>query len=234
MDTLPTKIPNLVSGGETEPSVLDPLFLFDFRLTLAKVDAIWANSATKLTEKHTLPNLNAMSGRPALSEVRVGWSSEGLAIFAAVRHKQQTAWCRSNRLEDSDGIQILLDTRATPGVHRATRFAHRFVFTPFGGGTDFSKPVAYHLPVGRARENPKFAPPEALHVSSVKQPGGYDLHGAIPAKWLTGYDPKEYQEISLHYTLVDRERGAQTLTLSPAFPILDDPTLWVRMRLASK
>ena len=91
----------------------------------------------------------------------MAWSAAGLVWQVTVDGKTQPPWCRDSRLEDSDGLQVWVDTRATLNVHRASRFCHRFMFLPRGGGSGGrsadGRPVA-HQP--RPRERPPVRPRE--------------------------------------------------------------------------
>ena len=72
--------------------------------------------------------------RAVWADVRAAWSEAGLAFVVRVEGKRQPPWCRAGRPEDSDGLQIWIDTRDVHNVHRAGRFCQRFIFLPGGGG----------------------------------------------------------------------------------------------------
>ena len=72
------------------------------------------------------------------------WNKEGLLFVLNVTGKKQSPWCRPTRMEDSDGLQLWIDTRDSHTVHRANRFCHRFQFLPFGGGHRLDEPIAAH------------------------------------------------------------------------------------------
>ena len=48
--------------------------------------------------------------------------------------KRSRVWCRASRPEDSDGLQLWIDTRDVHNVHRAGRFCQRLIFLPSGDG----------------------------------------------------------------------------------------------------
>ncbi|MCH8923954.1 MAG: hypothetical protein IIA67_12500 [Planctomycetes bacterium] len=167
-----------------------------------------------------------LEGRGTFADVRVGWSAAGLAINVRVEGKRQRPWCRESRLDESDGLQLWIDTRDTHSIHRAGRFCHRFVFLPFGGGRDLELPFADQLLVDRARENAKPVRPEVLSARSEKRVNGYLLEAFIPAAALTGYDPAEYPRLGFTYAVVDRELGEQTFSVGNELPYAADPSLW--------
>lgn len=97
---------------------------------------------------------------------------------------------------------------------------------PIGGGPKRDIPVATTVPINRARQHPNPVSGKQLKVSGRPKPDGYELSGIISADALTGFDPTEYPRIGIWYAVVDRERGWQTFSLGPEFPVAEDPTLW--------
>lgn len=142
------------------------------------------------------------------------------------------AWCRDNRLEDSDSLQVWIDTRNTQSIHRASRFCHRFIFLPAGGGRQYAEPVADQLLIDRTGKTPgrfvraryKFAPPCGPTVITCR-------HSCRLA--LTGYEPDEHPRLGFTYRLFDREFGEQTFSALSDFPFASDPSLWATLELVS-
>jgi hypothetical protein len=143
-------------------------------------------------------------------------------------------WCREGRLEDSDGLQVWIDTRATLSIHRASRYCHRYVFLPAGGGSGNLQPVADQLLINRARENARPIRPRELQVSSKITKHDYTLSAFIPAIALGGYDPLQHRQLGFTYSIYDRELGLQTFATGPAFPYQEDPTCWALLDLIEK
>jgi hypothetical protein len=146
--------------------------------------------------------------------------------------KKQPLWCREGRLEDSDGLQVWIDTRATLNIHRASRYCHRFAFLPAGGGRGNAEPVADQLLINRARENAPPIRPRELQVAAKVTKTGYWLAAFVPASALAGYDPHQHRQIGFTYSVYDRELGLQTFATGPAFPFDEDPTCWAALDLA--
>ena len=71
--------------------------------------------------------------------MRAAWSEAGLAFSVRVEGKKHPSWCRETKLEDSDALQLWIDTRDTHNIHRASRFCHRFIFLPGGGGRSYER-----------------------------------------------------------------------------------------------
>ncbi len=116
-----------------EPLVA-PRFLFRFSVPLLHCSKTWSAAGVQLGEKYRLLDLAQLDGEKPVADVRLAWSEEGIAVNVRIEGKRQPPWCRESRLEDSDGVQLWIDTRATHNIHRASRFCHRFAFMPAGGG----------------------------------------------------------------------------------------------------
>ena len=143
-------------------------------------------------------------------------------------------WCREARVEESDGLHLFIDTRNSPGIHRANRFCHRFAFLPTGAGSKRDEPVAQMLGINRARELPTPVERDQLKVHSDLKEHGFVMSGIVPATALTGFDHNESPRISMWLAIVDREIGWQTLSLGPEYPCEEDPTLWATVELTPK
>jgi hypothetical protein len=203
-------------------------------LSIHQHDCKWTASGLDLPESCRIPSFAAMAGRRSFADVRMAWDSGGIGFVIEVSGKQTLPWCRDSRLEDSDGFHLWLDTRCSPGIHRATQFCHWFLFMPSGGGHGKDQPMTALMPINRARQNPKSPPTGSIQVYSKPHPGGYRLSGRIAATAMTGFDSGQYPRLSLYYAVIDRELGWQTLTLSQEYPVVEDPSLWAEAVLVSE
>ena len=206
--------------------LVDPTILFRFEVTLRKETFQWSDKGLKLPESCRIPSFSALADRPVFTDVRIAWNDSGIAIHVLVNGKRQLPWCRDTRPEDSDGFHLWIDTRCSPGIHRATQYCHRFLWMPSGAGSSREQPLAVHLPIHRAKSEPKPIPAQQLKVAAAARHDGYELSGMVLADALTGFDPKGQPRIGIFYAAIDRELGWQTLTLGPDFPVMDDPSLW--------
>ena len=214
-----------------EPSLLAPRFLFRFAVPLLYRKSLWTAQGLALDERHRLANLAELDGAKPYADVRAAWSEEGLAFSVEVGGKRQPVWCRDSRLEDSDGLQVWIDTRDTHNIHRASRFCHRFAFLPGGGGRNYQEPVADQLIINRAREN---APPirqQDLKIRSQLRPAGYLLKAFVPGKALAGFDPQEHPRLGFTYAVFDRELGLQTFSAGTDYPFDEDPSVWATLEM---
>lgn len=211
--------------------LLPTRFLFRFAAPCLRFDGAWTAKGCELSEAHRLPSLGEIEGQSGFADVRAGWNEAGLFFTTSVRGKKHAVWCRENKLEDSDGLQLWIDTRDTHNIHRASRFCHRFVFLPAGAGRQFTEPVADQLLVDRARENAQPVRPGMLKVHSVASKDGYQMAAYTPAAALTGFNPVDNPRLGFTFYLFDREFGEQTFSMSPQFPFAADPSLWGTLEL---
>jgi hypothetical protein len=207
-------------------ALISPTMLFRFAAPCQYTEERWTAQGLKLGEKYRLPCFAELHGAKPFAEVRLAWSEAGIALNVAVRGKQQPPWCRDSRIDDSDGIQLWIDTRNTQNIHRAGRFCHRFALLPIGAGRKLEEPAAVLLAINRAKESPREIDPRALKVRADRMADGYKLEGFLPAAALTGFSPAEQPAIGFSYAVIDRELGWQTFTVGPELPFVDDPSLW--------
>jgi hypothetical protein len=212
--------------------LLPTRFLFRFATMCLFDGQLGKQAPAELSGDHRLPSLTELDGEKAFADVRAGWCDAGLAFSVRVEGKRHPNWCRDSKLEDSDGMQLWIDTRDTHNIHRASRFCHRFIFLPFGGGRNFTSPVADQLLVDRARENANPVRPGQLRVSTEKRVDGYLMSTFIPAAALTGFNPTDHPRLGFTYSVFDRELGQQYFSVGCEFPFASDPSLWGTLELA--
>jgi len=212
-------------------ALVSPRFLFHFSLACRHCDPLWTAKGTTLGTEHILPSLVELESPADGPEVRAGWSREGLAFRFEVRGKKQEPWCRANRAEGSDGVQVWIDTRNVKNVHRAGRFCHRLFFLPGGKGQDYKTPVAGVFQINRSRAPHGPIDEKQLRVVSQIHRDGYVLHALIAADALTGFDPGEHPRLGFTYAVIDRELGEQTLGVGRPMPYQEDPSLWATLEL---
>jgi hypothetical protein len=215
-------------------TLLPTRFLFRFSAPCRYREPLWNNKELKLDETYRLvclAELESETHAASWADVRVAWSEAGLAFCVLVRGKTQPAWCRATRSHDSDGLQLWIDTRDVHNVHRASRFCHRFVFLPSGGGRQLDEPVCETIPINRDRELPQPMGEGMLKARSRLQKDGYLLEAFIPAEALTGFDPAEHPRLGFTYAVFDRERGVQTFGVGSPMPYQEDPSLWATLEL---
>ena len=217
--------------GTMPAPLLPKRFLFRFSVSCLYRDSLWTAEGAGLEDKYRLVDFEELDGKTNRADVRMAWSEAGLVFSVNVAGKKQPPWCRTTRPEDSDGLQLWIDTRDVHNVHRASRFCHRFLFMPLGGGSRADQAVAQWLPINRAREQPVAIPEGALKTRCERRSDGYLLEGFIAAEALTGFDPEEHPRLGFTYAVIDRELGEQTLSVGEPMPYRTDPGLWATLQL---
>ena len=217
-------------------SLLAPRFLFQVSVPIRRFDPIWSPKGVVLDESYRLPDLAALdqqtdSSERRFADVRMAWAAHGIAMNVIVKEKSKALWCHDSRLDESDGLQVWVDTRATHNLHRATKFCARYAFAPRGAGKGNVNPVADQLLITRARENARPVRPRELQVLSKVTDKGYAMACFMPAVALTGYDPSQYRSLGFNYSVIDRELGIQTFSSGPGMPYDEDPSCWATLEL---
>lgn len=232
---------------------MDPLLparmLFCFAVPCYYRGTLWDEQVAALEERFRLVSLAELESKAVWADVRAAWNESGLMFTVHVPSKQRKPPPSIERLEESDGFHIWLDTRNVHNVHRATRFCHRFFFlaplvgeeqtaTKAGKQTNGGPTTARAgggacgwLPINRARENPRPIPPGSVQRYWQTTTDGYLLAAFVSASALTGFEPVEYPRLGFTYAVFDRQFGCQTFTVGPPLPYQEDPSLWATLEL---
>jgi hypothetical protein len=178
-----------------------------------------------------LPDFGELDAAPPFGELRMAWNAGGLGISVQVAGKTRPLHCRASTPEDSDGLQVWIDTRNTQSIHRASRFCHHFCLLPAGAGRRGDQPAVVQLPIARAREDAPLTAPGDFRSAVAIRPDGYRLDAWLPAAALHGFDVEASPRLGFYYSLRDAELGEQYLTVGPEFPFAHDPSLWATLEL---
>lgn len=214
--------------------ILAPTFVFRFSVPLLETKLKWKAAGIELPQECQLPNFHELDKGRSFADFRCAWSPKGLFFDVRVAGKVQHPWCRETRLEDSDHIQIWIDTRDTKNIHRASRFCHRFLLMPSGAGPTNEAPLSTMLKINRAREESRTLNSEKIPVASKLTATGYQLSAFFPATVLSGYDPEDQPRLGFTYSISDRELGWQCFSVGSEFPFAEDPSLWGTLELNRK
>ncbi len=183
-----------------------------------------------LDDTYRIPAFSELEPPAGLSRLsvdfRIGWNEKNFRFSAIVSGKQRLPWCKLTHAEESEGIQLCLDTRDVRNVHRATRFCHRFAFFPLGRGPEGKEPAVLWFPIHRAKGHPNPVAVERIFVQSTLLKDGYRIDAILPGDVLTGYDPIEHSRVGFHYFVVDKEFGDRPFLVGYPFPHDQDPSLW--------
>lgn len=179
-----------------------------------------------------IPDFGELDASSPFGALRMAWNAGGLGISVQVAGKRRPPVCRASSPEDSDGLQVWIDTRNTQSIHRASRFCHHFCLLPAGAGRRGDQPAVVQLPIARAREDAPLSNPGDFRSTVARLPDGYRLDVWLPAETLNGFDVEASPRLGFYYYLRDAELGEQFLTVGPEFPFAHDPSLWATLELA--
>ena len=213
--------------------LIPPSFLFRFEARCKHREKIWVNNQAPLTPEFQVPGFAALNDRKDFAELRAAWSPKGLSFRLIVKGKSEPPYTNPTRIEASDALALWIDTRNTQNIHRASRFCHRFLFLPGGGGGARKDDQAYGcmLRINRAKDDPKTYSAQLLPATCEIKKRGYVLDAVIPAQVLSGYDPEEHPKLGFFYAVTDLELGWNTWFHGPDFPFAEDPSLWGTLEL---
>lgn len=213
-------------------------FFFRFNLRCKYLSRLWTPQKKEvLDESYRIPDFAELEREnpdaPSKSPIdfRIGWNERGLSFSTTITGKKRSPWCKPTHPEESEGLQICIDTRDVRNVHRATRFCHRFAFLPLGQGGEGKNPTVLWFPIHRAKGHPNPVAVEKILIQSTIFKDGYRLESTIPENVLTGYEPLEFSVLGFHYYLVDQEIGNHPMLVGPPFPHDQDPSLWGSLEL---
>ena len=214
-------------------ALIPPEFLFRYTFPVLRVDRLprRGKRLLNLPKECILPSLADLTNRPRFSELRLAWNQEGLAVCVTVTGKSDPPVCDPDRLGQTDGLRVWLDTRNTQTIHRASRFCHQFELLPSGGGDDGTTPIATAHPIARANEDAPLIDSDLLPIQAETIKNGYRLEAWLPAAGLHGFDPTSQPELGFFYAVNDQQLGLQTLSVGTEFPFPNDPSLWSTLQL---
>lgn len=215
-------------------SVVPAAFSFRFSLPVAQVASLplRGKRLLDLGDQHRLLWPGSSLADPSGSLcLKTGWNAMGIGFQIEVTGKKHPPVSRPDRVAETDGFQVWLDTRNTQTIHRANRFCHHFCMLPNGSGASGTEPFVKQLPISRAIEHAPLAESKSFTVSCESLADGYRLEAWFDAAQLHGFDPEISPRLGFFALLIDSELGNQSLTVDEAFPFPTDPSIWQTLEL---
>lgn len=215
-------------------SLVPAPFLFRYSIPVSRIERLPRAQAPllKLPATAEIPFPSSMENERTFATLRMAWNPHGLAVSVTVTGKSDWPVCSPESIQNSDGVQLWLDTRNTQNIHRASRYCHHFVLLPIGEGTDGMTPVIKQLPVPRAGEDAPEVDDEHILLESAADTSGYTVAAWFPQESLYGFDPDSYPRLGFYICVRDAELGNQCFTVGDDFPYQSDPSLWVSLNLS--
>jgi hypothetical protein len=185
----------------------------------------------ELPENARLDPFAEIDAAPRFADVRLGWNETGLGLQIEVRGKESPPLGDPDRLRQSDGVSLWIDTRGDRSGHRATKTCHQFHFLAAGGGGERDEPLFAQSKIHRALHDAPLASAVDVpfRVDRIKK--GYRVEAFLSANVLYGWDPEQNPHLGIHYAVRDFELGEQTPSVGSDFPFAEDPSLWAVLEL---
>jgi hypothetical protein len=224
-----------MSSSAPAPPLIPPSFYFRPSLSCPRVDGIPRGGNGRLLDlprSCLLPSFGRIDGRSPWAEVSLAWNPEGLAVAVEVSGKPGTIGHSPDRPEDSDGLQLWIDTRDTRDIHRASRYCHRFIASVVPGKGKGLDVVVRQAKIARATADAPMADLESVRSAASRTRTGYLLELFLPASVLQGFDPETNRRLGVCYRVTDPDRGDQHLSVAREFPVGEDPSLWATLELS--
>lgn len=184
-----------------------------------------------LPESARLDPFAEIDAAPRFADVRLGWNETGLGLQVDVHGKENPPVGDPDRLRQSDGLTLWLDTRSDRSGHRATRTCHQFHFLAAGGGSERAEPLFAQTKIHRALQDAPLASSTDVPFRVERIKKGYRIEAFLPASVLYGYDPEQNSRLGVYYAVRDFELGEQTPSVNSDFPFGEDPSLWATLEL---
>lgn len=176
--------------------------------------------------KYLLPDLSGLTGEESFAKVSLGWSSEGIELFAYIEQPYfRTVYPNYDK---GDSLELCIDTRDVKTSGYNTRFCHHFYFLPetvegFHGG---------ELTKFRTEDAHEPCNPLDLQVQSQFKKDYYTMQCLIPAHCLHGYDPEQFDRMGMTYRITRVGGPSQQFSvLAEEYKFQEQPSLWCSMRL---
>ncbi len=163
--------------------------------------------------------------------LKMGWNEKGLAIEIKVQGKKMPVLGRSDSLQTSDYVQLMIDTRHTASVHRATAWCSSLVVLPVDESSG-RKPKAMIRDIAQQRDVRSSQDASECQLFCDAGKDGYQLEVWIPSALLFGFqEAPEIGRIGFYCVVHDSELGELPLSVGGDFPVTFDPATWLSLEL---
>lgn len=138
---------------------------------------------------------------------------------------------RSDGLSNSDTVQLMLDTRHTANVHRATAYCTSLLVLPVDEQNQ-QRPTALVRDIAQQRDQRTSESAAAAQMQCERTSDGYQLEVWLPTEMLHGFaEATEIGRLGFYCVVRDSELGELPLSVGGDFPVSFDPSTWIGMEL---
>ena len=185
----------------------------------------------ELPDAAALDSFAEIDAAPRFADVRLAWNETGLGLQVVVKGKENPPLGDPDRLRQSDGVTLWIDTRGDRSGHRATKTCHQFHFLAAGGGSERDEPLFAQTKIHRALQDAPLATSSDVPFRVERTKKGYRIEAFLSANVLHGFDPEQTPRLGVYYAVRDFELGEQTPSVGSDFPFAEDPSLWATLEL---
>lgn len=214
--------------------IVPPSFLFDYQCRIPRIDGLPGSKKwTSLPDTAVVFVPSQLNGVSPAFELRAGWNPGGLALSVTVREKRMPALGRADQLKTSDYVSIMMDTRHTANVHRATGYCTAINALPVDEKNS-GRPTLLPTEIAQQRDLKRSLKPENCRIAASVKSQGYQLSVWLPADELPGFEQiAEIGRIGLYVVVHDTELGVLPLNVGDDFPTGFDPSMWLPFELSA-
>lgn len=215
------------------PPTIPPSFLFQYQLSLPRVNEI-PRARGRLLGLQNSAELFVparLNDEATPVRIRAAWNPEGLGVLLQIRGRRNSPAGRWKDPGNSDWIHILVDTRHTAGVQRATEFCTSVAVMPVDDDADGEASVRF-TDISRQRTLATDKATAAAKVDMQLVSGGYDIEIWLPGSLIPGFaQVSETGVLGFYCVIHDTELGELPLSVGDDFPVAINPSTWLVLAL---
>jgi hypothetical protein len=215
--------------------IVPPSFLFQYQLSVPRIDGLpkKKGQSLKLPDAARIFVPARMNEGAAALDIRLAWNPNGLALELSVHEKTAEPSGRRSDLKHSDHILVLIDTRHTANVHRATEFCTALQILP-ADEAENDQPTVQFVEIGQQRNTRLDQNAKRVDVVVETVSDGYRMDVWIPAAQIPGFaESPEIGHIGFYVLVEDTELGQLPLSIGDDFPVAYNPSTWLQLNLSS-
>lgn len=216
--------------------IVPPSFLFQYSLSIPLAEHLpfRTGGLLRLPETARIFVPGRLNGPASAVDLRMAWNPEGLGISVAVSGRKMPVAGRRSDLTHSDHVQLMIDTRHTASVHRATGYCASLAVLPLDEDTA-GQPQILVREIAQQRDVRQTPDPSACQVRRAQRSDGYLVEAWIPAEQLFGFrEAPEIGMIGFYCVVRDTELGELPLSVGDDFPVTFDPSTWLQVELSQE
>ena len=183
-----------------------------------------------LPDSCRLPALAELDGKQPWLDLWAGWNPRGLGLSFRARgvREDQLTPAKSG---GSVSLVVLIDTRDTRDLSRASRHCHRFMVEMDLKPGRVPEARVVQKPIARATSDAPIAPRDKTTARGWLTEGAWRLDLLFQSEALHGFDPETNRRLGLAYRVSDQIHDDQYLGVGREFPIEENPSLWSTLEL---